>query len=234
MGIRVLAVSDEVDEGLAAGMNARGSADVILACGDLPSDYLAMLMNALDAPLVFVPGNHDPDLSGYRQTRTGLITLAGFPAAAPWPAGALSADGTVVDAAGLRVAGLGGCLRYGDGPNQYTERQQARRARRLRRIARRRWRADHRGVDVLLTHAPPRGLGDDDDPPHRGFGCYHGLIADLAPAALLHGHVRPSGDRAPERVGGRTTICNVAGWRVLDIMQGSDLRQLRGGYRHAV
>src|SRR6266568_4990088 len=165
MGIRVLAVSDEVDEGLAAGMNARGSADVILACGDLPSDYLAMLMNALDAPLVFVPGNHDPDLSGYRQTRTGLITLAGFPAAAPWPAGALSADG---------------------------------------------------------------------DPPHRGFGCYHGLIADLAPAALLHGHVRPSGDRAPERVGGRTTICNVAGWRLLDIMQGSDLRQLRGGYRHAV
>src|SRR6266704_2760416 len=128
MGIRVLAVSDEVDEGLAAGMNARGSADVILACGDLPSDYLAMLMNALDAPLVFVPGNHDPDLSGYRQTRTGLITLAGFPA-----------------------------------------------------------------------------------------------------AALLHGHVRPSGDRAPERVGGRTTICNVAGWRLLDIMQGSDLRQLRGG-----
>src|SRR6266571_3099310 len=119
MGIRVLAVSDEVDEGLAAGMNARGSADVILACGDLPSDYLAMLMNALDAPLVFVPGNHDPDLSGYRQTRTGLITLAGFPVAAPWPAGALSADGTVVDAAGLRVAALGGCpgsLADGGGP----------------------------------------------------------------------------------------------------------------------
>src|SRR6266704_2099377 len=141
MSVRVLAVSDEVEEGLAAGLTAGRSADLILACGDLPAGYLAGLMNALDAPLVFVPGNHDPDLSGYRQTRTGLITLAGFPAAAPWPAGALSADGTVVDAAGLRVAGLGGCLRYGDGPNQYTERQQARRARRLRRIARRRWRA---------------------------------------------------------------------------------------------
>ena len=36
-----------------------------------------------------------------------------------------------MDVAGLRVAGLGGCRRYRHGPNQYTDRQQARRGRSL-------------------------------------------------------------------------------------------------------
>ena len=203
MGIRVLAVSDMVDAGLAAGLSAGRSADLILACGDLPADYLGALMNDLNAPLVFVPGNHDPDQSGYRQSRAGLMTRAGFPAAAPWPDGAISADGRVVDVGGLRVAGLGGCLRYGGRPNQ-------------------------------LTHAPPRGVGDGDDAPHRGFGCYHDLIAGLAPAALLHGHVDPHGGAAPARLVDRTTVCNVTGWRLLDLTPGSGLTELHGGYRHAV
>jgi uncharacterized protein len=137
MSVRVLAVSDEVDERLATGLGSGRPVDLVLACGDLPADYLAALMNALDVPLVFVPGNHDPDLSGYRRSRTGLITLAGFPAVPPWPPGSLSADGHVVDVAGLRVAGLGGCLRYGPGANQYPERQQARSAWRLRHHVRR-------------------------------------------------------------------------------------------------
>ncbi|HEX9064263.1 MAG TPA: metallophosphoesterase [Streptosporangiaceae bacterium] len=234
MTVRVLAVADEVDEGLAAGVSGRRSADLILACGDLPAEYLTALMNATDAPLVFVPGNHDPDLSGYRQTRAGLITRAGFPARVPWPLGAVSADGAVVDAAGLRIAGLGGCVRYGPGPNQYSQRQQTRRARRLSRLARRRARRDQHGVDVLITHAPPRGLGDGDDHAHQGFSCYHDLIADLAPRALLHGHVREGGDSGARRAGA-TTVCNVMGWRLLDLEPGSGvLTDVRGGQRHAV
>src|ERR1700731_1919236 len=134
-GIFVLAVSDEPDEGLAADPEVAGSADLIVACGALPFDYLGALMNALDVPLVFVPGNHDPDLSGYRSSRAGLTLRGGMPVQAPWPDGAVNADGRVVDAAGLRLAGLGGCLRYNFGPNQYTDRQQARRAWALRRKA---------------------------------------------------------------------------------------------------
>jgi Icc-related predicted phosphoesterase len=215
--IRVLAVSDEVAEGLLADVSQVRSAQLILACGDLPAEYLGALMNALDVPLVFVPGNHDPDQSGYRVSRSGLTTRAGFPARPPWPAGAVNADGRVVDVAGLRVAGLGGCLRYADGPNQYTEHQQARRARALRRRAAwRRWR-DDRGVDVLLTHAPPRGVGDGDDPAHRGFGCYHGLTAALDPPLLLHGHVHPYGSAVPARLLGRTVVRNVTGWHLLDL-----------------
>src|SRR5580698_9443705 len=215
--VRVLAVSDEVDDALLADAHAVGGAALILACGDLPLEYLGSLMNRLDVPLAFVPGNHDPDLSGYRSSRAGLTLRASMPARTPWPDGALNADGRVLDVGGLRVAGLGGCLRYNDGPNQYTERQQARRARALRRRARWRVIRDHRPVDLLLTHAPPRGVGDGDDPAHRGFGCYLGLTAALHPPLLLHGHVHPYGEAVPPRPLGDTMVRNVTGWHLLEV-----------------
>src|SRR6516162_8938507 len=141
--VLVLAVSDEVDDALLADPHAVRAAELIVACGDLPFEYLGRLMNMLNVPLVFVPGNHDPDISGYRTSRAGLPLRAG-----------------------LRAAGLGGCRRYSDGPNQYTEWQQARRARALTWRARWRGFRDGRSVDVLLTHAPPVGAGEGDDPPH--------------------------------------------------------------------
>jgi Calcineurin-like phosphoesterase len=217
---RVLAVSDDVDEGLCADPGLARDAELILACGDLPFDYLDYLMNALDVPLVFVPGNHDPDVSGYKAARSGLVLRAGLPDSPPWPAGAACADGRVVDAAGLRVAGLGGCLRYSAGPNQYTEHQQRRRARVLSWRAAWRQRRDGKGIDVLLTHAPPRGVGDGDDPPHRGFAALHSLVDRLQPALLLHGHVTVFGPAATDRRLGRTIVRNVTGRHLFDVEPG--------------
>jgi Calcineurin-like phosphoesterase len=215
--VLVLAVSDEVDEGLWSDVGPVRGAELVVACGDLPFDYLGHLMEALDVPLVFVPGNHDPDVTGYRQARSGLILQAGLPAEPPWPPGAVNADGRVVDVAGLRVAGLGGSVRYSPGPNQYTQRQQRRRAHRLVRQARRRGRHDGRGVDLVLSHSAPRDVGDGPDPPHRGFAALLGLVAELEPAMLLHGHVRPEG--RPARLG-RTLVVNVAGRQLLDVAGG--------------
>jgi predicted phosphodiesterase len=228
-----LAVSDEVDIALSADVGPVHDARLVVACGDLPFDYLDYLMNALDAPLVFVPGNHDPDVSGYRTSRAGLTLNAGLPARPPWPDGAVSADRAVVDVAGLRIAGLGGCLRYRDGPNQYTQRQQARRARSLARRAR--WRAarDGRGVDVLLTHAPPRGVGDREDRAHQGFEALNWLAGRLQPLLMLHGHIHA--DETPTRVHrlGRTVVRNVVGHHLLDIEPGAGARQSPAGARHA-
>jgi len=231
--VRVLAVSDEVDDALVSAPAAVRGAQLILACGDLPFGYLGSLMNMLDVPLVFVPGNHDPDVSGYRSSRAGLTLKAGLPARPPWPDGAINADGRIIEAAGLRLAGLGGCLRYSDGPNQYTDRQQARRARALRSRA---WVAPAAGRPRsrrAAHHAPPRGVGDGDDPPHRGFGALPGLVAALQPTALLHGHVHPYG--APVRPGrlGRTTVCNVTGWHLLELEPGVGLAELLPGHRDA-
>ena len=229
----MLAVSDEVDNALYADVGAVREARLIVACGDLPFDYLGYLMNALDVPLVFVPGNHDPDVSGYRTSRAGLTLKAGLPARPPWPDGAVNAERAVVDAVGLRVAGLGGCLRYNDGPNQYTRRQQARRARSLSRRAR--WRAarDGRGVDVLLTHAPPRGVGDREDRAHQGFEALHWLARRIQPSLLLHGHIHP--DEMPARVHrlGCTVVRNVAGHHLLDIEPGGGARRSRADHDYA-
>jgi hypothetical protein len=213
---RVLAVSDEVDEGLYADPGRVRGVQLVVACGDLPFDYLRCLIDTLDVPLVFVPGNHDPDLSGYRQSRAGLALRAAMPVDAPWPAGARNVDGSVADVCGLRIAGLGGSLRYREGPNQYSQHRQAGRA--LRLALRAGWpRPGRAAVDLLLTHAPPRGCGDADDLPHRGFDALHPLVRRLRPQLLLHGHVHPYGADAPDRRVGDTVVKNVVGHHILDV-----------------
>jgi calcineurin-like phosphoesterase family protein len=215
--VHVLAVSDKEDELLWHDAASVGPVDVILSCGDLSFDYLGHLMAELDAPLAFVPGNHDPDVEGFRHGRSGLYLRAGMPEEPPWPPGAVNADGHVVDVGGLRVAGLGGSVRYSEGPNQYTARQQIHRARRLAAAARWHRFHDHRGVDVVLSHAPPRDIGDGDDPPHRGLAALNTLTARLDAPLLLHGHVPPLGPSEPDRLVGATVVRNVVGRHVFDV-----------------
>ena len=45
------------------------------------------------------------------------------------------------------------------------------------------------GFDILLTHAPARGMGDMEDLPHRGFECFNTLMERWKPAYMIHGHV---------------------------------------------
>src|ERR671915_32603 len=71
---RLLAVADEVDHALYSGTVGRLAPDVIVACGDLPFDYLEYLLTMLNVPLLFVPGNHDPDL----KTKPGGIDPEDF------------------------------------------------------------------------------------------------------------------------------------------------------------
>jgi calcineurin-like phosphoesterase family protein len=215
--VRILAVSDEVDPRVETPLARRLHPDVVLAAGDLEKNYLEYIANLFEVPLAFVPGNHDPDLSGLRRSRGGLLLRAGLPAEEVGPAGGLNADGLVLDVAGLRVAGLGGSIRYRPGPNQYTQREQARRGRRLVRQAARAERRDGRPVDVLLTHSPPSGCGDADDPPHRGFEALHDVVAALRPRLMLHGHIHPYGQPAPDRFLGDTRIVNVVGHKLLEL-----------------
>jgi Icc-related predicted phosphoesterase len=135
--------------------------------------------------------------------------------------------------AGLRIAGRGGSRRYSEGPNQYTERQQARRARALARRARWRRARDGRGVDVLLTHAAPEGAGDAGDPAHRGFRALNWLAAELQPPLLLHGHVHPYGAATGDHRLGGTVVRNVVGRHLFDIEPGAGARTSPSGRSHA-
>lgn len=218
--MRILAVSDEVDPRLEGPLARRLRPDVLLAAGDLRSDYLDYLTDLFEVPLAFVPGNHDPDLAGVRRSRGGLLLRAGLPSPEIGPAGGLNADGLVIDLAigpvGLRIGGLGGSIRYRPGPNQYSQRQFARRGRRLVRRALRAEHRDGRAVDILLTHSPPLGCGDADDPPHRGFTALHDVVAALRPRLLLHGHIHPYGQPAPDRTIGATRLVNVVGSKLIE------------------
>jgi len=140
--------------------------DLIISCGDLKASYLSFLVTFARAPLLYVPGNHD----------------TGYPCQPP--EGCDCIDDHFVVYNGLRILGLGGCRKYHEGRYQYTERQMRRR---IRRLAFQLWR--HKGVDIVVTHAPPEGLGDDTDIAHWGFQALRDLIEKYHPQYLIHGHV---------------------------------------------
>jgi len=153
--MRILTVSDYIEPIL----NDRSAAerleqiDVIFSCGDLPPEYLSHLRRTFDAPLYYVRGNHD-------------IRYSSSP-----PEGCENIHARLVQFRGLRILGLEGSRRYSRGPYQYTEFQMKRIIRRLR--PRLWW---HRGVDIILAHAPPRTHVTADS---RVFS---GLFASIRPA----------------------------------------------------
>ena len=223
--VRILAVADEVDPSLNADALAALRPDLIVACGDLPFDHLEYLVTSANVPLLYVRGNHDPEVRPRGQPRPGV--MAGLPAlvagpsrgdpegASREPAGCASIDGAIVEVRGLRFAGLGGSHRYSNGPNQYTQREMRRRARWLE--LRSRLSHPRRGIDVLVTHAPPLGVGDDDDPCHRGFAAFHRVVRTLRPTLLVHGHIHPYGQARPDRSIGPTRVVNVIPRKLLEV-----------------
>jgi Icc-related predicted phosphoesterase len=213
--IRILAVADEVDQALYGPRLKELRPDLILGCGDLPSDYLEYLRAAAEAPLLYVHGNHDP-------SPRGRVISAYLPSeydhrSPSFAVGCVNLEDRWEDEAGLRIAGLGGSIRYNDGDNQFTQTEMRRRVRRLtRRVRIRQWR-DRRSVDVVIAHSPPLDCGDENDGPHRGFAAFHRLIEQLQPKLMLHGHIHPHGKPRLDRTVGRTRIVNVIPHRLLEI-----------------
>ena len=219
---RILAIADEVSDSLWSGRVRRLEPDLVVACGDLPFDYLEYIVTMVNVPLVFVPGNHDPDLRAKPQALSSQdferpLSLATLRREPPGPLGCSNADGRVVQEAGVSIAGLGGSVRYRPGPNQYTQRQMTRRAWRLE-LSSVRHRARAAGkIDILITHSPPYGIGDGDDPAHRGFVAFRRLVTRLSPTLLIHGHVHPYGRVIRSHRLRGTTIVNVVGHRMLEL-----------------
>lgn len=211
--MKIFAVADEVDESTYGDKLAALRPDLVVSCGDLPFDYLEYLVSRLNVPLLYVLGNHDPGLA---TPNTSWIPLQPE-GPVPGPQGCDNVDGRVMEIGGLRVAGLGGSLRYKEGPNQYTQAQMRWRALSLEfRLRLKRTRAG-RKLDVLITHAPPFGVGETADAAHVGFAAFHKIIRDLHPALLVHGHVHPYGRARPERTVDGTRIVNAVPSRVIEI-----------------
>ncbi len=209
---RILAIADEVDEALYGDKLYELRPELIVSCGDLPFEYLENLVSRANVPLLYVPGNHDPDLEHNDVHGATMVT-----APIPGPQGCDSVDVRVFDAAGIRVAGLGGSARYNSGDNQHTQTEMRLRA--LRLEMRLRWKRAWKGgrLDVLVTHAPPLGLGDLDDDAHRGFAAFHRLVRTFTPRLLVHGHIHPVSRRQNELTVGDTLLVNAIPSRLLEV-----------------
>ena len=170
--------------------------DLILSCGDLKKAYLEFLVTMSNKPLLYVPGNHDD-------------AFAQSP-----PEGCVNLDGKVVTVGGVRFFGLGGAHRYREGPYLYTQQEMARRARRARvAIAR------AGGFDVLVTHAPARGLNDFETLAHQGFSCFNDLLDRYEPRVFVHGHIHKTyGMHIPrEALRGNTRVINAFEHAVIEL-----------------
>lgn len=208
--VKILAVSDRVVEHLYSSdvKSYYHDIDLLLGCGDLPYYYLDFLTSALDAPMLYVLGNHD---GGEQHTSDrGILRHV---------RGGRNIHLRTVWEGGVLVAGLQGCLRYRpDADLMYTENEMALLAARLMPQLLRNRLLYGRAADIWITHAPPLGIHDGPDRAHVGFQTFRYLIRAFRPRYWLHGHVHRYRPHLPTTtLLGRTEVINVYPWRTLTI-----------------
>ena len=197
--MKILSVADTVVKDLVepvGGGPAIANIELVLACGDLPPEYLSALRHRYDVPLLYVLGNHD---LRYQESP---------------PVGCLHIHRRIVKFGGLRIIGFSGSRWYNGNINQYTEKQMAGFIRRMRFSL---WRS--RGVDLVISHAPPRFIKDAEDLCHRGFRVFLEFIEKYQPRYFIHGHIHNlfDNDSARTTMVNSTSVINSYGYHVLEI-----------------
>ncbi len=159
----------------------------------------------LNVPCFFVHGNHDRP----EYTANGRVLTE--------PTGWVNLDGRTVREKGVLLGGLEGSLRYKpQAPFQYTESEMAYKVWRLTPALLVNRVLYGRYLDILITHAPPLGIHDGEDWPHRGFKPFLRLMARFRPRYLLHGHKHIYGPGAWRTRYMDTDVINVYPSRVIE------------------
>ena len=172
--MKILVIADEESKSLWDFYTPRKlkGIDLIISCGDLSPDYLEFLVTMANRTLLYVRGNHDTVYD--RKPPKGCVCI----------------DEMIYNHNGLRIAGLGGSMRYKESRDMYTESEMTSRVSRLMRKTQ-----ITGGIDIFVAHAPVRGYGDLDDLPHRGFQCFDNFLTTVKPLYMFHGHVHRSYSR---------------------------------------
>jgi len=223
--MRILCVSDESDPIVYSSNIAEryGNVDFVISAGDLPLRYYEFIVSSLNKPLYFVFGNHhvaEMEMFNKRNYFEGADFFEYDKRSFSWGVGADYLDGKVMrhKATGLLLAGLGGSMRYNNGENQFTEQQMLMRI--LKMVPRMLVNKLRYGryIDVLVTHAPPRGIGDAPDMCHMGFKVFLWFIQKFKPRYLLHGHIHLIDLNTPRIAHYQDTeVINVFGSYILEI-----------------
>lgn len=197
--MRILCVADTVTQAL---LEPEGEGppiddiDLVIACGDLPPEYLTSLRNRYNVPLYYVLGNHD-------------LRYQSSP-----PVGCGHIDRRIINFSGLRLAGFSGSRWYNGGMNQYSEKEMSSFLKKMRFAL---WRS--KGIDIVVTHAPPRFIHDAEDLCHRGFRIFRWFIDKYKPRYFLHGHIHAHFEADSERITSinSTSVINCYGYYVLEV-----------------
>ncbi|MFQ3645787.1 MAG: metallophosphoesterase [Anaerolineae bacterium] len=171
--MKLLCVSDTVVPQLESASNLRrrySDVDLIVSCGDMPAAYLDYISSILGKPLLYVRGNHDE-----------MYTTE--------PPGGIDLHNNLFEYKGVSFIGLEGSIQYNNGPIQYTQHEMRMKVLQLApRLRYNRWKRGY-GVDVFVTHSPPKGIHDADDLPHQGFSAFLDFLTWYRPRYMIHGHV---------------------------------------------
>lgn len=206
--MRILAVSDAVDERLYT-PNLKEEfppIQLVLGCGDLPYEFLEFLVSVFNVPLLYVPGNHDPeyDLKNTASRAEGCENI----------------DRQLTLVKGLQIAGLGGSILYKpNAVNQYTQLQMWQRTASLvPRLALTQFRRKL-PLDIFIAHSPPLGIHDDDDQAHTGFAAFAWLIRTFKPRYFLHGHTMGFANslEEPDPNLTATQVINISPYRLIEV-----------------
>ena len=136
--------------------------DLIVTLGDLDFMILRELKNITHIPKLGVYGNH---CSMNYFEDLGIINM----------------HLNTFEYGGYLFGGFEGCVRYKEDSNSalYTQEE----ATELMK--------DFPRVDILLCHAPPRGVNDEESISHQGFDAFSLYCQKNKPQYLFHGHTYP-------------------------------------------
>lgn len=227
MAGRIYAIADTMPEESVFTTVTRERPDLIVLAGDLAGPWLSDVSRvcaSLGIPVVGAYGNHC--MPGYLED-IGAVHLHGQVQPIRL------AHGTTI-----QVAGFDGCVRYKAGKYiMYSEEEMEDLVTKAL--------ADHDGtrIDLVVTHAPPRGINDtvelDDIAPgwrrtpltrkdwlenpiepedvtHSGFNAFRRLLHDVRPADWIHGHTYPKKRLQPfDRLVDATAVHYVLGGRMV-------------------
>lgn len=207
--MKVLSLSDQVLEFIYSPSVVDRFADVdfVLGCGDLPYYYLEYLVDSLNKPVFFVRGNHAPEVE---------YSTSGAPRTSPW--GAVDLHRHVKNFHGLLIAGFEGSVRYRLGPFMYTQTEMwSFVLGMVPQLLLNKMRYG-RSLDVLVTHAPPWGIQDANDPAHRGFKAFRWFLNVFRPRYHFHGHIHVYNQDRPVLTRYKNTlVINTYGYRETDL-----------------
>lgn len=207
--MKILTVSDKIVDILYTPSIEERLADIdlVISCGDLPSSYLEFIVTVLNKPLFYVFGNH------HRKT---IYTEKGKKTGGP--EGCINIDNRIVEHEGLLIGGFEGSMRYSTGKYQYSDFEMCMKINRMKPSLYFNKLFKKKYIDILVTHAPPFGIHDEEDLCHRGFRCFNNFIKNFRPKYLIHGHIHyyGTGYEWLTEVNG-TKVVNAYGFQILEI-----------------